>query len=319
MERREVVYRLSGVDPSDGVDVYEIVPILTQFKELVTETARQVGCTGEIEVRVRPFREGSFITEFVVQTRNLLIDLLSSREATALATALGILGFFGIEASIPKMVRAVSGKAGDYKKNSDGTYTYGVGEDAVTVSEQTHQVFQSPKIADLYGKVAVGPIARFEGAVQQINIYVRDEDSPDGGISRGSTFTEGDAHEFAEYAQSAELMDALNSDDQEFVTHGITLSPLAGPYDGAERGYSFTDGGDAVYRGVTIEDQAFLGRLESTEVRFAKGDILVVDFKTVQKTKKSGPKAYYSIIAIHEYRPYIPPHQPSLGLDKSTE
>lgn len=317
IDRREVVYRLGGIDPGEGVDVYKIVPLLTKFRDLVTETARQMGCEDEISIKVRPFREGSFITEFVVQGQRSLTELFSSDEASALANALAFLGFIGFGGvSIPKIVKAVSGKISDFTRNDDGSYTYGHGEGSVTVTETEHNALQSPKIADLYGGVAVGPIAEFSGVVDQVNIYVRDPMAEDDGVSEGSTFTRANAKHFAEYSRSADLLDKLESEEDSSVVHGLILIPIAGRYDGGEGGYTFTDGdGGNTYKNVTIEDEGFRARLESTEVRFAKGDALKVDMRITQTRTRSGRvMTKYAIVRVVEYIQYRVPRQESIDL-----
>lgn len=319
LERREVVYRLSGVNPDEGIDVYEIVPLLTKFRDLVTETAMQMGCKDEISIKVRPFKEGSFITEFVLQGQRTLTDLFASEEAAALANALALLGFLGVNniASIPTIVSLVKGRMSDYKRNEDGSYTYGHGADAVTVNEEEHNALQSPKIADLYGDVAVSPLVKFDGAVQQVNIYVRDESAPDDGLSEGATFNEGNARDFAEYSRSTALLDKLESNEDVSVTHGLVLTPVSGPYDGAENGYTFSDGdGGHKYKKVAIEDEGFRAKLEASAVRLAKGDALKVDMKTTQTRTKSGKlTTRYAILKVIEYDPRRVPKQTSLNLD----
>lgn len=320
-DRQEVVYRLGGIDPDEGIDIYEIVPLLEQFRDLVTETAVKMGCQGEVDIRVRPFKEGSFITEFIVQEQKTLVGLFASDGASALANALALLGFLGVGsvATIPRIVKAVKGRVDKFKKNDDGTYTYGTGDDAVTVSAREHDALQSPKIADLYGKVAVGPIVKFDGAVQQVNIYVRDKEADDGGISQGSVFTRENAAPFAEYSKSAELIDKLESQECVSTAHGLVLTPLSGPYDGAERGYTFSDGASgSKYSKVAIEDESFRAKLESTEVRLAKGDCLKVDLQIKQSRTKSGNIATrYTITRVLEYVPREIPVQSQLDFSET--
>lgn len=312
MERREVVYRLGGVDPDEGVDVYKLVPFLTRFDELVKEAVRESGYEGELHVRIRPFREGSFITEFLVEGG--LVNLLTGPEVTAVANALGILGFCGVgAASLPKAVKAVRGRIGRFKSNGDGTYTYGEGTERVTVDERTHRVIQSPKVADLYSNVAVGPIAEFKGSVQQVVIYTRDPESDDDGMSSGSEFTGADARDYAAYSKCARLADELDFEESTSVTHGIWLRPVSGSYGGAERGYTFCYGqGDEAkcYKSVAMADEAFRERLESGTVRFTAGDLLKVDLEITQRVTKSGVmRATYRITKVVEYRPLKAPRQ----------
>ena len=316
LEHCEVVYRLGGVDPERGVDAYDLVKYLTRFSDLVRETVRKSGYSGDIHIRVRPFREGSFLTEFIIEGG--WIDLFSSRPVVALSTALGILGFCGVKApSLPKVVKAVRGKIESYRDNKDGTYTYGSGPDAVTVDETTHEVVQSPKVADLYSHVAVGPIADFHGAVDQVNIYVRSDD-PDDGLSDGVSFSCSDAQDYATYAHDADLADQADARESSTVTHNLWVRPVSGSYGGAERGYTFCYGeGDDASRleRVRIEDEGFLGKLESGEIRLNASDLMCVDLEIVQRLTKSGRKIRTErrILRVLDYRPYSISEQLSIS------
>lgn len=312
LERKEVVYRLGGVDPERGVDVYDLVKYLSKFSDLVRETVRETGYTGELKIRVRPFREGSFITEFIIEGG--LVGLLSGDTATSITNALSMLGFCGgAVAGIPKIVKAVKGKIEKFKDNGDGTYTYGSGTESVTVDKTTHDVVQSPKIADLYGNVAVGPIAEFNGAVEQVNIYVMDRSKNDDGISDGANFTRREAKDMAAYSKSAKLMADLDVTETVSTTNGIWLRPVSGSYGGAQKGYTFSYGqGDEqkTYKKVSIEDEGFLEDLASGAVRLNAGDLLLVDLETTQRISRSGNMtATHRITSVREYRAVPIPHQ----------
>lgn len=105
VERREVVYRLGGVDPDEGVDVYDLVKYLNKFDDLVRLTVREAGYDGELKIRVRPFKEGSFITEFIVESG--IVDLLTSQNVDAVLNAIEILGSAMAER---KAFRGLSGR-----------------------------------------------------------------------------------------------------------------------------------------------------------------------------------------------------------------
>lgn len=187
VERREVVYRLGGVDPDEGVDVCDLVKYLNKFDDLVRLTVREAGYDGELKIRVRPFKEGSFITEFIVESG--IVDLLTSQNVDAVLNAIEILGFcYGGAKGIPWIVRKVRGAIDRFVDNGDGSYTYGKGDNAVTVDEATHRAVQNPTIAELYRDVAVGPVAEFNGTVQQVNIYMRNPKEEDDGLAEGSSF-----------------------------------------------------------------------------------------------------------------------------------
>lgn len=316
VERREVVYRLGGVDPDEGVDVYELVKYLNKFDDLVRLAVREAGYDGELKIRVRPFKEGSFLTEFVIESG--LVDFLTSNEVDAVLKGLEILGMAGAAVKgIPRVVRAVRGFTDKFRENDDGTFTYGRGADSVTVDAATHNALQNPKVAGLYSDVAVGPVAEFNGAVQQVNIYMRDPGSEDDGLSSGATFTREDSADFTTYAKTAAAVDELEYTENVLVNKGIWLRPVSGSYGGAEKGYSFRFGvGDdaTLYKQVRIEDAVFLERLASGDVRFTSGDLLQADLEVTERVHKSGSrKASYRILEVVDYRPMKAPHQESFA------
>lgn len=312
VEKREVVYRLGGVDPDEGVDVYDLVKYLNKFDDLMRATVREVGYDGELHIKVRPFREGSFITEFVIEGG--IIDLFSGDVGNAIANAATILGFcIPAAVNLPKVVKAVRGRIDKHRKNDDGTYTYGEGDDAITVDETTHKVVQSKQIADLYSDVVVGPFVEFNSCVEQVNIYVRDDTKDEGGLFEGTNFTRDDAPEYAAYSRSAKLLDELNATETVSQVKGIWLRPVSGSYGGAEKGYTFSHGqGDDrhVYRHVSIADEDFREMLESGSVKFNAGDLLFVDLEMTQRLTKAGNMTEsYRILAVHDYREVRSPRQ----------
>lgn len=314
LEREEVVYRLGGVDPGDGVDAYDLLPTLQRFADLVSEAYREAGNDGALQVHLRPFKEGSFITEFVLSGG--LASLFSGEQAAALANVLSILGFAkGVAGNIRDIVKRTHGHVDEFTNNEDGTFTYGSGDDMVTVDEATHRICQSEKVADLYRRVAVGPIASFGGTVQQVNIYVRDNRESDDGASRGASFSRNDRTDFDTYAH---LAGSRQDDEVESTStvQGICLNPVSGSYGGDERGYTFSTGthGDvSVFKRVSIDDEAFRSRLESGEVRFNSGDVLKVDLEVTQKVSAGGDiKATYRVTRVIDYIPRLISEQPHL-------
>src|SRR5665647_787515 len=128
--REHLVYALEGVDPEDGVDVFEIAPILIHVGELVRGGSAVLDLGMSIDVRVRPFAEGSWITEFVLNS-SVVQDLLSyfkTAEGSSLKELLEMLGLFvtlgGGCVGVAKIVRFTSGKVSKFKDNRDGSFTY---------------------------------------------------------------------------------------------------------------------------------------------------------------------------------------------------
>lgn len=93
------------------------------------------------------------------------------------------------------------------------------------------------------------------------------------------------------------------------------VKPKRGPYSGDEKAYSFVMG-DTVMWPVTMEDEAFLAKLKSGEVRPYSEDVLKVDLEFHQK-KDSNNKVTtsYSITKVIDYIKYEKPKQIDLRID----
>lgn len=56
-----LIYKLSGQGIEDGIDVFELSPILLSFGKMITEAHRVVYPDHrEIAVNIKPFQKGSF-------------------------------------------------------------------------------------------------------------------------------------------------------------------------------------------------------------------------------------------------------------------
>ncbi|HRO65822.1 MAG TPA: hypothetical protein PKU78_06370, partial [Candidatus Dojkabacteria bacterium] len=94
----EYVYRLDGVDPDNGVDIFEIAPILMSFGELIKISAEILGYDKKINVKVKPFREGSWITDFVFQPDSPVSSLLNYLKDSDGQDLMLLFSFLGLNA-----------------------------------------------------------------------------------------------------------------------------------------------------------------------------------------------------------------------------
>ena len=311
MERKEIEYKLEGIDFNEGIDVYQLIPYLVEFGDLIKETVRELGYEEEVSVRVRPFKQGSFITEFVVTYGNDLTNLFSSREATALASALTILGFMKVkDTCLPKIIKAVKGRISEYKETDDGYFIYeGSNGQQIKVDGNTQKVIQSKKIASHYKNISTGPIIGSNNTVTNVVIAPPNEKNESDKIS----FSADDIEYFDLYQKNVSGEEEEDLDNTEVIQHGIYLNPISGSYSGKEKGYKFKSGDKITYGGVIILDKDLIDKLESSEIRFFEKDLLKVDLKTTQTVSKNGTiKEHYAIVKMHDYIPYNPPKQYSI-------
>ena len=307
MERHEIVYRISADASVDGISAYEVANVMYAFADVVDEALKESGETGRLDVNVRPFKQGSFVTEFVLTYGQTAVSIFSGPECTALANILSILGFAGSTAvSLASIVRGVRGRIDRFVENGDGTFTYGVGMEAVTVGETEHKIIQSPKVAKSYKAVVLGPVLNID---RSINVTIGPRDG-----EPGESFSERDEEIIETYARTA--VDGPPDDAEEDVVStlsNVILMPCSGPYDGGERGYSFKFDGKVI-KNVQMLDAGFRAMLESGEVRFMGRDRLIVDMENVQKISPGGKvHTSYAVIKVVDYRPYEAFHQLSIG------
>lgn len=82
------VYRFVDVDTEEGLDARDLSIFLNQFDGLIKEVAKESGTLEDTTIKVRPFREGSFITEFVIHCVSGLIDALNSEVVSAITNGI---------------------------------------------------------------------------------------------------------------------------------------------------------------------------------------------------------------------------------------
>jgi len=103
------------------------------------------------------------------------------------------------------------------------------------------------------------------------------------------------------------------TEDNLLMLKNVYLKPKRGSYSGEEKSYSFIMGDNSILWPVTIDDDIFLKKLHSGEIRLYSEDILKVDLEIKQKKDSNNKIASsYSIKLIKEYIPFEKPQQMKL-------
>jgi hypothetical protein len=306
--KQQVIYELADVDPDDGVDIFEIAPVLIQFGTLVRNANTVLDLQLHIDIKVKPFREGSWITEFVLHggLAHDLLALLKSDEAQGLGLLLALLGLDVRSgySGVAKIVRFTRGRVGQFKRNDNQTITYINDEgQELTVTMPEHRLVQSPMIQLNYYNAFILPLDRFPTATA-VCVSVD-------GSKEAQRFTDDDKESFDEYLRSALPED--EGEDNVTQMHGVYLKPKRGSCSGQEQEYSFYMGNVILYP-VAIEDDRFLEQLRSGDIRPYAADVLKVDVEIRQKRKaKNRVTTQYAITRLIEYSKYERPTQYSFG------
>ena len=307
----QIIYKLENIDPDDGVDVFEIAPVLMSFGDLIRGANESLGLDQKIDVRVKPFKAGSWIAEFVLQNKPIqnLLNFASSSDGQSLINILSLLGLNAKEGivGLVALIRFTKGAVNNFRKNDDGktvTYLNPSGEE-MTVELPTHKLAQSPTVQGNFYNCVVIPFDKFP-STSAVSIQVNTPSATQ------QVFTEADKPFFQTYVGTELLEDV---EDNISVSRGVFVKPKRGPYSGDEKAYSFVMG-DTVMWPVTMEDEAFLAKLKSGEVRPYSEDVLKVDLEFHQK-KDSNNKVTtsYSITKVIDYIKYEKPKQIDLRID----
>ncbi|MEI9913889.1 MAG: hypothetical protein WDN66_02690 [Candidatus Saccharibacteria bacterium] len=307
----DLIYKLDDVDANEGVDLFDIAPILMSFGDLIRSANSVLGGEQEIEVKVKPFREGSWITEFIIYGKdvgNVLVNPYSVG-AEALLAFLGITPQKALK-GVAGIVRFTKGKVNNFTKSEDKdtvTYKNDDGE-SLEVSQAEHRLVQSPLIQTGYYESVITPLEKFPTA-NSVSIGLEEQEL--------EKFTAADKPFFKEYLDTELLEDV---EENVSTLRGVYLKPKRGPYSGNEQDYSFIMGENNVLWPVTIEDGNFLGKLKSGEIRPYSQDVLKVNLEIHQKRDSTNKViTNYSVIEVLEYIQYEKPHQLKLELSDNDE
>jgi hypothetical protein len=304
--KTQVIYKLEGINAEDGVDIFDIAPILMHFGELVKVSSAALGLEQKVDVKIKPFREGSWITDFILQHKDSVTglfhylkgsdgqDFLILMQLLGLSAKDGITGLAGI-------IRFTHGKVSNFIKNNDGetvTYVSPTGE-KMKVSMPEHRLVQSPLVQNNYYHCVVVPFDKFPTA-SAVKFETPENSSE-------QTFTEKDKPFFEEYARTELLEDV---EENVSMLNGVYLKPKRGSYAGEEKAYSFVMGENNVLWPVTIDDEAFIRRLSAGDLRLYSEDVLKVELEIRQKKDATNRVlTTYSIKKVLEYTRYEKPKQ----------
>lgn len=303
-DKIQIIYRLEGVSADEGVDIFEIAPVLMQFGELIKSANDILGYDQKIDVKVRPFKEGSWITEFVLNQSVIrdLLNHLSTPEGRDLMLLLALLGLNAKEGivGVAGIIRKTKGFVSKFTKNKDETVTYEQPDGSkFTVSLAEHRLVQSPLIQNNYYNSVIAPLEKFPTAT---SVEIKT-----GSDAEAQRFTDVDKESFQTYAKS-ELLEDVDSNIS--TMSQVYVKPKRGSYSGEEKAYSFIMSENNVLWPVTMEDQDFLEKMKAGEIRLYFEDVLQVDL-VVKQNKDSVNRimTQYAITKVHEYIPFEKPRQ----------
>ena len=296
MKKQVLIYKLEGVDPQNGINLFEIIPTLENLGLLIKESGQISLETGEIEVKVKPFKAGSFEIDLLIGSA---VTLFSSNEVTALINLLTLIGI-GIG-----VIRFVHGKVNQFKKVNNKIIYYNSDNQEQEVSVKTHQFVQNENIQKALSGAITTPMKNIS-EVEGISLQIEDREDK-------VLITNEDLNSLEEY-NKIELDD--DSNKIENVT-SMYIKPERGSYSGGEKQYTFIAGKDNKLYPTTIQDEDFINKLKNGTIRLFHEDILFVRLRTKQKISKKTGKITneYFIEEVLEYIDHKAKDQQRLSIE----
>lgn len=160
----DLIYKLNGEGIEEGIDIFELAPVLLSFGELVNEAYRTVYPSHpDISVNVKPFKKGSFdinIVMFLKENLNGLIQFVNSNQVQEIKQLLECIGLIAGGGagfiSLVKLITFLKGKAKKVEKVGQKEYRYySDNRDSLIVNEGVHNLYQNCTIQQtIYGSLA---------------------------------------------------------------------------------------------------------------------------------------------------------------------
>jgi hypothetical protein len=286
MQSVNFIYKL-GMNAEQGIDVFELAPILTAVGELIKESNRVVYPNGkDLSVNVKPFEKGSFIIDillFAAEHRQQIADFAQSDAAIQIKDVLQLIGIIGGTTinegaiSLIELIKLLKGKASDVERVGQNQVKYtGVDGDSVAVTDKVHMLFQNCNIQQMTYNAFGKPLEKSD--INTVECFIKDEEQ--------ATKEVFNKQEYAESLKTYSKAKLPTLDDVVIIENTIEtyLSPKRGSYDADPRQWSFRMGADNQIIQATIKDERFLEDCRSGKVKPHYLDVMKV--KLLQRFKR---------------------------------
>lgn len=274
------IYKLEGEALEEGINVFELSPILLSMGKLIQESQRTLYPElSNLAVNVKPFKKGSFEVDIILFAKTNIGEIVnffnqdSVRKVNELLQQVGLIaGITGV--SLLELIKFLKGKPKQIIKVKD-CYEYKAESGSITVEEPVNKLFNNSNVVNSVVNIYQAPIENI--GVDKITTYIKNEE-----IKTKVMVTKSD------------FMNITSIDDDEteskilsINTYKIWVSPKRGSFDGDPINWSFKKDKDTSFT-VTIKDELFLSKYNNREYFPHPKDKLYVEIKEKQREKNNG-------------------------------
>lgn len=291
MSRRvsEAVFRIAyeGEAVSDGeMDVADLAPALLALGQMIKAAGRVVdGEAAEISVRVKATQQACFEVwlSVAVDGAKSAWTFWKSDDVQAAAQLLSLLGF-SAAGGVVGTVKWLKGRKAKRLSAANGSVILEVDGDTIEVPEQVADLIEDPAVRAAAERAISEPLDK--DGIEAVSFGPR---------ASAQRVEKAEADWFkAPVATSRDEFVSRNT--KAFSIHTLSFKP--------GQKWRLSDGG--TLRNVQMSDADFAGKVDRSEVAFAKGDLLVCEVVETARRTDAGFKNDYEIIKVLEHRAAVP-------------
>ncbi len=301
MEKVDLIYKLNG-DFENGIDVFELAPVLLSFAELISESRKALFPESPpLAVNVRPFKDGSFDIQIVLHPLTNIqkvFDLLRSPDGQNIKELLEYIGLIGGtvvtgSVSLVKLIKWLKGKPQKIEKTDTSEVKYYNSDGNTTlVNPKIHILYQNTLIQqNIYNGLA----RPFENKkVKNIECFIKDN------LNTREIFESDIVNSLKNYA-TGEIPSAEETTETT-NKRKLWVHPKRISCEGESNSWSFRiAGSDETLKVTNIHDEPFLQNVKESRYRLARADKLYIEVQEKQKIQGDKASMIYEILQVIEY------------------
>lgn len=294
MSRAGFIVSFDGPGVRDGrIDVRDLAPALLSLGRLID--AANLAINGDkqpIKVQAKAVSEGSFEVHLdaILTTWGYLRSLIDDPDAQAAKSLLEWIGLLGggplSMATLIQLYRWLGGKRpGKIVREKDGFFQVELEGRSIRVPFEVLRLYQELAVSRAISEL----LTTVEGeSIDRID-FRQEGASKDAPLE---TLTRADRVSFTIQEPAPETV----VDD----ARRLALSIRSLAFQEGNKWRLF-DGQNVIT--ATIEDREFIERVDQNLIRFAKGDVLICEVRTVQTQSRDGLKTEHTVLRVLEHKP----------------
>lgn len=279
----ELIYKLNG-NIDEGIDVFELSPILLSVGTLIKEAHRTLYPDDrEVAINIRPFEKGSFeidILMFAKTTLDQFLDFFKTETGKNIKEVLIYVGLISgpLGINLPSLIKAISflkGRLKSYEPSESGEVKLTSEENnSIVVPGAVYKLYQNCTIQNNFHPALVRPL-ELEN-VNSIDISVKNEEK-DTKVSLNKDIVPAIRAYSAGQSPSDEKADVVENKST------IWVNPRRVDLEGGAQRWSFRIGQDKVT--ANISDKEFLQKIKDNAIILCHSDRLLVEITQKQSIK----------------------------------